>query len=133
MPRTTTSRREPRADERRERARRRPSAKTISSPDEHADRNGQTLATKNHDVIRRWAKERDAVPATVASTERGNRPGVLRFRFGDSESGRLEKIDWKDWFQTFDERDLTFLYQERLRNGNQSNFFRFDNPRREDA
>jgi len=42
-------------------------------------------------------------------------------------------IPWEEWFKTFDERELVFIYQEKLANGNQSNFFRFDNPHREDA
>jgi hypothetical protein len=35
----------------------------------------------NHEVIRRWAEERDAVPVTVPGTEHGHRLGVLRFEF----------------------------------------------------
>jgi len=37
------------------------------------------------------------------------------------------------FFKTFDERNLVFVFQEHQKAGNQSNFFRFDNPRREDA
>ncbi|HSK09059.1 MAG TPA: hypothetical protein VK911_05760, partial [Vicinamibacterales bacterium] len=106
----------------------------IESPDQHAARPGQTLATRNHDVIRQWAEERGAVPATVAGTEHGDRLGVLRFDFpygGKSEG--LQQVEWDEWFRTFDERNLVFLFQEQLRSGRQSNFFKLDNPDREDG
>ncbi|MDP9309444.1 MAG: hypothetical protein M3R24_00860 [Chloroflexota bacterium] len=35
--------------------------------------------------------------------------------------------------QPFDERQLVLLYQERKSDGSQRNFFRLDNPKREDA
>lgn len=106
--------------------------KWIDSPEEHADRPGQTLMTRNHDVIRQWAEERGAQPATTGNRHDG-RPGVLRFDFPGYGGGRLEHISWDDWFRTFDERDLVFVYQERLKSGRPSNFFRLDNPARRAA
>ncbi|MGE5603717.1 MAG: hypothetical protein ACM30E_11740 [Nitrososphaerales archaeon] len=103
----------------------------INSPDEHADHDGQSLVTRNHDVIMKWAEQRGAKPATVAGTEHGDRVGVLRFDFEGGD--RLQEVSWDEWFRTFDERNLVMLFQENLKNGNQSNFFRFDNPEREDA
>lgn len=108
-------------------------AKWISGHDQHQDRKGQSLATRNHDVIMRWAEERKAAPATVASTRHGGRIGVLRLDFEGQGSDRLQHVSWDEWFKTFDERNLVMLYQENLKKGNQSNFFRFDNPEREDA
>ena len=104
----------------------------IASPDDKPERDGRSLVTTNHDVIRRWAEERDAVPATVEGTEHEGRAGVLRFDFG-GDSDRLEHIDWDDWFKTFDERKLNFIYQETKSDGSQSNFFQLENPEREDA
>lgn len=109
-------------------------AKWIHSPEEHEDRAGQSLATRSHDVIRHWADERSARPATIGGTEHDGRPGVLRFDFpGYSRGGRLKEISWDEWFSSFDGRELVFLFQEHKRDGNQSNFFRFDNPNRERA
>lgn len=110
-------------------------AKWIHSPDEEADRDGQTLATRNHEVIKRWAadKEREAQPATVPGTEHDGRPGVLQMSFDDFETGNLKEISWDDWFFSFDERNLVFLYQERKSDGSPSTFFRLDNPDRNDG
>jgi hypothetical protein len=109
-------------------------AKWLHSPDEHEDRKGQTLATRSHDVIKAWAEERGATPATVEGTEHDARAGVLRFAFNDeAPKGRLRELSWDDWLRTFDDRELIFLHQQHLRNGDQSNFFRFDSPHREDA
>ena len=106
-------------------------AKWIHSTDEHADRDGQTLATRSHDVIRQWAEERRAKPASVPGSEHDGHVGVLRFDFPDYGGKGLEEIDWDAWFEPFDERELVFLYQEKKSDGDESNFFRLDNPRSE--
>jgi hypothetical protein len=108
----------------------------IESTDEHEERPGRSLFPRDHDVIRQWAEERDATPATVP----GSGPdkellGVLRMLFrGDGDaSDRLEEVSWEEWFKTFDARNLTFIYQEHRSDGRQSNFFRLDAPDREDG
>jgi hypothetical protein len=107
----------------------------ITSPDEEPERPGRSLATTSHEVIRQWAEERGAVPATVEGTEHGDHLGVLRFDFGGEggESGRLRHVSWDEWFATFDARGLNFLYQEERKDRKQSNFFRLENPEREDG
>ncbi len=108
-------------------------AQEIRSPDEHEEHPGKTLVTTNHEVIRRWAEERGARPATVPGTEHGGRPGVLRFDFPGYEGENLKEISWDEWFKTFDERKLNFIYQEHTADGRQSNFFRLESPERQDA
>ncbi|HBY95486.1 MAG TPA: hypothetical protein DEP84_16280 [Chloroflexi bacterium] len=103
----------------------------IHSLDEHEDHPGQTLAARSHEVIKHWAEERDGKPATVPGTEHNGRPRVLRFDFPGYGGKDLKEISWDEWFKIFDERQLVFLYQEHLSNGNQSNFFMFDSPERE--
>lgn len=105
----------------------------IGSVEEHEGHQGETLATRNHEVIQQWAKDRGANPATVPGTEHDGRPGVLRFEFPGGQKGRLKEVEWDRWFETFDTRDLVMLFQERLSNGSRSNFFRFISPHREDA
>ena len=106
-------------------------AKWTASPDDRPDRAGQTLATRSHEVIEAWARARDAEPAT-ATRGRDGRARTLRMDFGEPTAG-LEHIGWDEWFGVFDDRDLVFLYQEQRRDGSQSNFFRLDNPRREEG
>ncbi len=104
-------------------------AKWINTPEEHEDRPGQSLVTRSHDVIRRWAEERHATPATTPGGD-AERPRVLRFNFPDYDK-RLLEISWEAWLRTFDERELVFVFQEHMKAGNPSNFFKFDSPRRE--
>jgi len=99
-------------------------SKWIDSPDDHEDRNGQSLATRNHDVIRHWAEARKAVPSTVGKNERPGGAGVLRIDFPGYGGKRLKKVDWNEWFETFDKRKLVFLYQEHKRDGSPSTFFK---------
>lgn len=136
-------------------------AKWTHSPDEHEDRSGQTLATRSPDVIRRWAEDRGATPATTASIPEGERPRTLRFDFpaggqsgrsgsasnraggnnarGNDTSGNgrgrrgLRPVSWDEWLGVFKDRDLVFLYQEHRRDGGDSNFFRLDSPKREEG
>jgi len=42
-------------------------------------------------------------------------------------------VEWEEWFATFDERRLNFIYQQTLSSGKRSNFFQLENPDREDA
>jgi hypothetical protein len=110
-------------------------ARWIHAPDERPDRRGQTLATRSAEVIRAWADARDARPVAATTGEDG-RPRTLRMRFGDEaggRNGRLREISWDEWLGVFEERDLVFIYQEERRDGRQSNFFRLDNPTREDG
>ena len=115
-------------------------ARWIHSPDEQAQRPGQTLATRSPEVIRAWAEERGGRPMTVRRDDAEIR--VLRFEFNadgnnrDDEGGRtsrLRPIPWEDWLRVFEERNLVFLYQDRRKDGNQSNFFRLDSPEREEG
>ena len=105
-------------------------AKWINKVGEKEDRPGQTLATQNHDVIKHWAEERGAVPATIQSND-ANNPRVLRFNFPGYGGQNLQEITWEQWFKPFDARDLVFLFQQRKGDGSQSNFFHMDSPERE--
>lgn len=105
----------------------------IDSTEEHEERPGRSLVTQDHDVIKAWAEDRDATPATVGGTDHDGHPGVLRFDFPGYGGGDLDHIEWDEWFSTFDQRGLNFIYQEHKSSGSDSNFFRLENPNREDA
>ncbi len=108
-------------------------ARWIHAPDEHEGHAGETLATRSHEVIQHWAEERKGAPATVPGTEHGDRLGVLRFNFPGYGGDKLQEVSWDEWFKTFDDRQLVFLFQEHKSSGDQSNFFRFDSPDRDDG
>ena len=38
--------------------------------------------------------------------------------------GKLEEISWEDWYKTFKDRKLDFLYQDRTADGKESRFFK---------
>jgi hemerythrin superfamily protein len=107
-------------------------AKWIHTPDDRAEHNGQTLATRNVEVIRAWAEARGAQPATTPGGD-AERPRVLRFDFPGFGGQNLQPVSWDAWQRVFEERELVFLFQEKKKDGKQSNFFRLDSPEREDA
>lgn len=82
-------------------------------------------ATTDHDVIRQWAEDRHATPATVEGTEHDGNVGELRldFDFGNNLED-LKEVSWDDWFRAFDDRGLEFVFQEGTRpDGSASNDF----------
>jgi len=107
-------------------------AQRISGPEQRPERPGRSLVTADRQVIRRWAQARGGTPATVGS-ERQGRPSVLRIDFPGYGGANLRQITWDEWFNTFDQRRLNFIYQEQRTNGQPSNFFRLESPNREDA
>jgi hypothetical protein len=104
----------------------------VTSPEEEPEREGRSLVTTHHEVIRQWAEARGGKPATVPGTEHGDHLGVLRIDFGETNA-ELREVSWEEWFDTFDDRRLNFIYQEERTDGNTSTFFRLENPEREDA
>ena len=104
----------------------------ITSPGDEPEREGRSLVTTSHEVIKQWAEARNGVPATVPGTEHGDHLGVLRIDFG-AKNDQLRQVSWDEWFKSFDERRLNFIYQEQRSDGSQSNFFQLENPDREDA
>ena len=83
----------------------------------------QAKSTTNHDEIRRWVESRKGHPAFVKSTRKGD-SGLLRVDFGEPEEG-FEEISWDQFFDTFEESNLAFLYQDETANGRKSRFNKF--------
>ena len=87
---------------------------------------GASMKTTDHDEIRRWVEERGGRPARVKTTGSGEDPGLLRINFpGYGRRDTLEDISWEEFFEKFDSKKLAFLYQDTLKNGQQSRFFKF--------
>jgi hypothetical protein len=79
--------------------------------------------TQDHDQIRNWAEERGGKPSHVKGTGGKHDPGLLRIDFpGYSGEGKLEEITWDEFFEKFDEQELTLVYQEKTADGKKSNF-----------
>ncbi|MFD1913031.1 hypothetical protein [Halodurantibacterium flavum] len=81
----------------------------------------QSRRTRDHEVIRSWAEERDGHPAKVETEGDG---GILRIDFNEPED-RLTAITWEEFFAIFDENDLEFLYQDETADGGTSRFNKF--------
>jgi hypothetical protein len=87
---------------------------------------GESKITTDPDEIKRWVEERGGYPASVKATSEDGDPGLLRIDFpGYSEDESLERISWEDFFEKFEEKDLAFLYQDTIREGEESRFFKF--------
>lgn len=89
---------------------------------------GGTKRTADHETIRQWVEERGGLPATVNGTGDPEEAGILRIDFpGYSGSDSLEEISWEEFFEKFDEKNLVFLYQDEMRSGEESRFFKLVN------
>ena len=86
-----------------------------------------SYTTTDHEVIRAWAQARGARPAAVAATGGKNDAGLLRLDFAGADDGEdgLSDVDWAPFFETFEDRKLAFIYQEKTSDGSQSRFSRF--------
>jgi hypothetical protein len=94
--------------------------------DAMAETKSDTRKTTDHEEIRRWVEAHGGKPARVRGTEDdGSGAGVLRIDFpGGSGEDDLEHISWDKWFETFDDSNLAFLYQETKASGEDSTFFK---------
>lgn len=99
-------------------------SRTSSTSRSTSARRGRTAqATTDHDQIRSWAEARGGKPACVKGTGGKSDIGMLRIDFpGYSGAKSLQEISWDDFFEKFDERDLTLLYQDKTAGGKRSNF-----------
>lgn len=82
----------------------------------------KSKTTKDHDTIRRWAEERGGKPTMVEGTQ------ILRFNFdepGGDDDDKLKEVSWEEFFEVFDDSDLSFLYSDETQGGKTSRFFKF--------
>ncbi len=95
---------------------------------------GQSKTTTDHEVIKKWVEDRGGYPAAVKNTESNGDPGMLRVDFpGYSGEGRLDRISWDEWFKKFDEKHLVFLYQDEMKSGQPSRFWKLVSQETEHA
>jgi hypothetical protein len=77
----------------------------------------RVVFTRDHDVIKQWAAERQAEPATGQATSSG--PATFRvndggagIRFNFPGSGAFRPITWDEWFTNFDDHECAFVYDD---------------------
>lgn len=87
----------------------------------------EPMITTDHNEIKKWALERDGKPSVVKNTENtGKGAGLLRIYFPKySKKDSFVEISWDDFFKTFEDSKLAFLYQDKAANGEMSRFFKF--------
>jgi hypothetical protein len=79
--------------------------------------------TTDHQEIRKWVEARGGHPAAVMSDTTPRQPGILRIDFpGYTENDSLEEVAWDEWFATFDDRGLAFVYHDKTADGRESRF-----------
>jgi hypothetical protein len=75
-------------------------------------------ATRDHKMIRAWASEVGAEPATGEATTSGPASamkvtdGGTGLRFNFPGVSRFRAISWDEWFDHFKSHDLTFVYDD---------------------
>jgi hypothetical protein len=84
----------------------------------------QAQQTLDHKQIQRWIEQRGGRPTKVKGTEGKDGEGILRVDFAEPDD-KLEPIDWGEFFETFEDRKLAFLHQDRTADGKESRFFKY--------
>ncbi|WP_428487462.1 hypothetical protein [Rhodopila sp.] len=82
-----------------------------------------SATTTDHKTIRNWVESRKGRPAVVKGTEGEDGEGILRIEFRHAD--KLEDVDWTEFFDTFEDRKLAFLHQDKTADGSESRFFKF--------
>jgi hypothetical protein len=74
------------------------------------------LSTRDHEVIREWARAVGAEPATGEATASGPSTtlkvadGGTGLRFNFPGMSPFRSISWTEWFDYFNSHDFTFVY-----------------------
>jgi hypothetical protein len=74
-----------------------------------------SLATIDHDTIRKWAEAKGGKPAAVTRTHEGGDVGIIRLMFPknpQSEHDSLVEISWDEFFDQFEKSKLALVYEE---------------------
>lgn len=86
----------------------------------------ESKITADHEAIKKWVEERGGVPSVVKGTGEEEKAGILRIDFPPvGTKPNLQHISWEEFFKTFEEKNLAFLYQDKTREGEISRFNKF--------
>ncbi len=73
------------------------------------------VPTRDHNLIREWAKRFDAFPAQVRRLKHNGEPAVLTFTFGEPEENakpHIQSISWEMFFAEFDLMKLSMAWDD---------------------
>ena len=92
-----------------------PRIRSVASGDTPLGGSAEVVFTRDHDVIKRWAEERQAEPATGEATTSGPatvdvKDGGAGIRFNFPGTGAYRPIDWDEWLGNFDLHECAFVY-----------------------
>jgi hypothetical protein len=99
----------------------------VSAADRISPDDSRTLATRDREVIRRWAERRHAEPATGIGTVDVN-DGDAGVRFNFPGASPFHAISWEAWFADVEEHGLVFVFEETTGGGTLSNRYRLIKP-----
>lgn len=86
--------------------------------------------TTDHEEIKKWAREHQAVPAIIDDQEAGADKVGIRLDFpGDYDERYLDEddthdVDWEEFFKIFEDNRLAFIYDAKSK-GDPSWAYRF--------
>lgn len=100
---------------------------TADNEARHAD--VPVAATRDHQLIQRWAAQHQAEPATGEQTASGEstvqvNDGGAGIRFNFPAAGRFRPITWDEWFGNFETHELVFVYERNPAGGGTSYRYR---------
>jgi hypothetical protein len=77
---------------------------------------GAIVATDDPQLIREWARQHSAEPATGEATDSGPatinvQDGGSAIRFNFPAAAPFRPITWDEWFDNFRRHDLLFVYE----------------------
>jgi hypothetical protein len=92
-----------------------PRVQELNSATTPLDDSTQVVFTRDREVIRRWAEQHQAEPATGEATASGPATvnvadGGAGIRFNFPGLSAFRPITWDEWFANFDEHECAFVF-----------------------
>lgn len=94
-----------------------PAPRSIKTLDNPFRGSTQVVFTRDHEMIQRWAAQRQAEPATGEATISGPathnvNDGGAGIRFNFPGAGVFRPISWEEWLTNFDVHQCAFVYED---------------------
>jgi hypothetical protein len=92
-----------------------PRVRSVKSIDTAFHASTELVFTRDHEMIRRWAAERHADPATGEATSSGPatfkvNDGGAGIRFNFPGVSVFRPISWEEWLANFDRHECAFVF-----------------------